>query len=386
MNMAPTIVTANHNPAAAALMTATAMMPPAVVVAAPPVAAQAIAAPAAVRAPWWSRTAAAMTMAAGTALAAAPAVAQEVDAIPPEEAVGSLTHDIMDKLSSIHMEQPVYLALIVGGALVFDRILSRRISTLEKMTESRARSVFLAGALRWTRGIMWGGATFLGLYAIGVDITSLLYALGIPSAVVAYGLRDFTNNIGAYWAIIRRGDVDIGDHITVGGISGTVVRMSPGAIVVRGFDESGDLREYYIPPSMILDSITEKALFDEKAIASIHKFDYVTIGGKVSGRVVNITKETFGIEQVDSRGITHVVHVQKHTISKFSLINHGKTPPPLPGGLKAGDRIRIDGTDVVIDSYDCQFAYGTNLGSDAAVRIPRPHLMTNRWEVINALV
>ena len=264
---------------------------------------------------------------------------------------------LSDGIFGLPWDKVAGLGIVIGGTWMFHKIFSKAMQELEPSTEkSRLNSVVFSG-LKWARRLLWGGATYLGFHLIGADPNSILISIGIPAAVVGFAVKDMLHEAAAYWAIVNKGNLLVGDRIKVGDVSGVVEKISVFSVVLKGVDKNGVEKRYYIPPSKIISMITEETDIDQDALDSIHLGYYVRIGEDVYGRVASKDDNTVGVYQEGPNGTKYIHYVPVGEIKYNSLIVYGKNPPQLPDNVSIGMRVNLANIVGVIQKYDDRYVW-----------------------------
>jgi len=111
----------------------------------------------------------------------------------------------------------------------------RRAETLTRVTGSVARA------------IIWGLTLVIVLASVGVDIQPLVAGAGVAGVAVGFGAQSIVKDFFAGFFILLEAQFDVGDTVTVSGVTGTVERMTMRITVLR--DPQGTA--HFIPNSAI---------------------------------------------------------------------------------------------------------------------------------------
>jgi hypothetical protein len=272
---------------------------------------------------------------------------------------------------------------VAGSAVALNYMLGRKIKSLEDLSGDRfSRDNLAAGGLRWIRRMIWGATTLVGMHILGVDFGNILLNFGIPAALIGWGLKDLTSNIAAYWGLVSRGHIDVGDYISVKDMAGYVRKIMPFGVVLESRAEDGSLKRLYIPCSTILTEVVKKMFVDKGVTSSIKVGHYVKIGSEISGRVVSLTDRGIGIEEEASDGTRFLKYVSMHQISPGSFKNYGLEPPRLPGGAGIESRLVLDGKRGKVASYNDRYVYLLDEDGTMMHRIPRTSF-AGTWSYID---
>ena len=98
-----------------------------------------------------------------------------------------------------------------------------------------ATAVKLTSSLLQVLAAVW--VFFMGLYEIGVDLSTIVAGLGITTLALSVGAKDSINDLIAGIFIVLDGHVRVGDVVTVNGFYGTVVDMNIRTTKVQYYNE-----------------------------------------------------------------------------------------------------------------------------------------------------
>lgn len=122
-----------------------------------------------------------------------------------------LTSDIIGKI--------VYLAVTVGITLLVQRVLVRITRKAFERANVPSASIFI----NVLRAIIWSLALITVLEPVfGVQPTAFVTALGVFSVALSLGLQDTISNLIGGFSLLFSHVIEPGDHMTVGGVTGTV--------------------------------------------------------------------------------------------------------------------------------------------------------------------
>lgn len=110
------------------------------------------------------------------------------------------------------------------GTLPADSGAAKRAGTLT--------SVIGAGAVV----LIWAIALIMGLETLGVPVGPLIAAAGIGGVAIGFGAQNLVRDIVAGLFILSESQYDVGDHVRVGGVEGTVEAITLRSTVLRGLD------------------------------------------------------------------------------------------------------------------------------------------------------
>ncbi|MEJ7727767.1 MAG: mechanosensitive ion channel domain-containing protein [Polyangiaceae bacterium] len=114
--------------------------------------------------------------------------------------------------------------------------MQRRTETLTRVTGSVARA------------IIWAVTLIVTLGNVGLDIAPLIAGAGVAGVAVGFGAQSIVKDFFAGFFILLEGQFEIGDQITVAGVSGTVERMTMRITVLRDTTTGA---AHFIPNSSI---------------------------------------------------------------------------------------------------------------------------------------
>ena len=116
-------------------------------------------------------------------------------------------------------------ALFVLVVTLFCLFVIRNVlSLLEKRLNLRAKTMIrLAGSLLTYVAIIFLAFSILGMF--GVNTTALMASAGIISIAVGMGAQSMAADLLAGFFMMLEGSVRVGDHVTIGGVTGHVTDM-----------------------------------------------------------------------------------------------------------------------------------------------------------------
>jgi len=144
----------------------------------------------------------------------------------------------------------VLQAIVVIGALIFiARFLSRTTASKIKSNKEISPSMQVL-AVKFLQVILYGAAFFLGLRAIGVDLTGLAFLSGAIGLGLGFGLQKVVSNLVSGVIILLDKSIKPGDVISLGDTFGWI--NSLGARYVSVVTRDG--KEYLIPNEDLITS------------------------------------------------------------------------------------------------------------------------------------
>ncbi len=156
---------------------------------------------------------------------------------------------------TVEWSKPLEMALRVGaialsallalGAIgALERSLLRRLESLPRINERRARLRTLIGAGNQTlRAVVIALALISALSALGVNVAPLLASLGLVGLALSLGAQTLIRDYVAGLMILIEDQYTVGETVTIQGVSGSVERLTLRLTVLRDF--SGRL--HFIP-------------------------------------------------------------------------------------------------------------------------------------------
>lgn len=127
-----------------------------------------------------------------------------------------------------------------------------RSGTIYKMTEN---------ALSYTMGFFFVSSL---LSIIGVPVSTLLAGAGITGLAIGLGAQSFISDIVNGFFILLENQLDVGDSVKIGDVSGTVVTIGLRSTQIKGFD--GTL--HFLPNHMI-EIISNNSRNDMRALIDL---------------------------------------------------------------------------------------------------------------------
>lgn len=158
-----------------------------------------------------------------------------------------------------------HLIMVAIIAVVLSRILHLittrmiRIAVQHAAGQARMAQVrTLAGVVRTTGlAILWSIVSMQFLAALGINLAPLLASAGIAGVAIGLAAQNIVKDLLNGSLILIEGQFNVGDVITVAGLTGTVENMTLRKTTVRGFD--GTL--YMVPNSQITTVANQSADF-----------------------------------------------------------------------------------------------------------------------------
>lgn len=156
------------------------------------------------------------------------------------------------------------LVAVRAGDSLIDRVFfkSSKAKTW-KTDEARARTLsgLLKSALRYTVGVV-SFLTVLDL--LGIDTRALLGGAAILGLAVGFGAQNLVRDIITGFFIIYERQYDVGDYVTIAGVSGIVEEMGLRTTTLR--DWSGDV---HIVPNGLIEKTTNSSRAGSRALVEV---------------------------------------------------------------------------------------------------------------------
>lgn len=111
----------------------------------------------------------------------------------------------------------------------------RRVETLTRVTGSTARA------------FIWGTTVVVLLATMGLDIQPLIAGAGVAGLALGFGAQSIVKDFFAGFFLLLESQFDVGDTVTIAGVTGIVERMTMRITVIR--DPAGTT--HHIPNSSI---------------------------------------------------------------------------------------------------------------------------------------
>ncbi len=150
----------------------------------------------------------------------------------------------MDLSSSLPFLQRVVLVTVIAVlGVVAIEFLGRRVLRAIRGAEGigeerRQRLVTLVGVLRWALYTLAATVALLMLLGNFVDITPLLASAGVFGLAVSLGAQSLITDLIAGLVILAENQYNVGDVVEVGGVAGTVERLTLRATYLRSVEGS----------------------------------------------------------------------------------------------------------------------------------------------------
>lgn len=158
--------------------------------------------------------------------------------------------------------------LAVAGVKIGDSLIEKLVlkpSKLPKLRMADQRARTLAGLLKSTvRYVVGIIATLMVLDLLGIDTRALLGGAAILGLAVGFGAQNLVRDVITGFFIIYERQFDVGDYVTIAGVSGIVEEL--GLRTTRLRDYSG---EVHIVPNGLIEKTTNKSRAGSAALIEI---------------------------------------------------------------------------------------------------------------------
>ena len=167
---------------------------------------------------------------------------------PSIQTVGQLIeHWRADALNFLRVDAPKLLVIVVV-TFVLIRLLKALTRRLRSLGEIKGLPTGLrAQQLRTLSGIVYSAGVFVLLFlallqilpVLGINMGPLLASAGIAGLAIGFGAQTLVHDVINGFFILMENQYEVGDTVRVGGITGTVERMTLRATLLR--DDQGAL-------------------------------------------------------------------------------------------------------------------------------------------------
>lgn len=184
--------------------------------------------------------------------------------------MGRLSNEWLNDVQEFVRTKLPHLVMVAVIAIVLSRILrivtSRMIRIAVQHAAGQARMAqvrTLAGVVRTTGlAILWSIVSMQFLAALGINLAPLLASAGIAGVAIGLAAQNIVKDMLNGSLILIEDQFNVGDVVTVAGLTGTVEAMTLRKTTVRGAD--GAL--YMIPNSQITTVANQSADFSVATI------------------------------------------------------------------------------------------------------------------------
>lgn len=186
--------------------------------------------------------------------------------------ITSETSEILDKAAlefgtmRISLLLLIQAAVILGVLFVVAQFLSRTTSRAVRSNEDISPSMQVL-VLKFVQVLLYGAAFFLGMKAIGIDLTGLAVLSGAIGVGLGFGLQKVVSNLVSGVIILLDKSIKPGDVISLGDTFGWIQTLGAryASVVTR------DGREYLIPnEDLITNQVVNWSHSDDYVRLDIH--------------------------------------------------------------------------------------------------------------------
>ena len=156
----------------------------------------------------------------------------------------------------------IFFALKSLSNYVLHRTFEKQILT-KHITQNRATTIYKI-AENGLRYLLFFFLIYGILSIMGVPIATLIAGAGLAGLVIGLGAQQFINDIVNGFFIILESQFDVGDHVVIGGIDGTVVNVGLRTTQIKSFD--GTL---HFLPNHTITTISNLSRNDMRAMIDI---------------------------------------------------------------------------------------------------------------------
>ncbi|WP_162148415.1 mechanosensitive ion channel family protein [Asticcacaulis sp. YBE204] len=227
---------------------------------------------------------------------------------------------------SVFLSNLLIAALILMVTLFLSQWLS---NTVKKTAKRYAHSDADRTLPEFLSQLVWWMVMIVGLVVIlnrlGVQTTSILTVLGAASLAIGLSLQGTLANVASGIMLLAQKPYRIGDTVTIGDSSGTVVRLGLFLTEIT----NGDNHKVYIPNAKIFsDRIINQTHYGHRTLALLVNVDFATDLDEALGILKTITAEhpgTMGTPAVWA-GVENFMDngVQLKVTAQVEVAKHGQ--------------------------------------------------------------
>ena len=197
---------------------------------------------------------------------------------------------------------------------VFNRLVGKVAEKRLKIKRGR-----LVHVNRFFQLIVYSIAIILSLWAFNIDVTGLMAGLGIGALVMGFALKEIIENWVSGLIIISGKTYEIGDMITISGLTGIVTDISLRTTRLKTYDRN----EIIIPNSLLLrDKIINLTSGKGEAVVSLtSSIDYIYNIEKTKKIIESVLKThpNVVVDEKRRREIRFIIRVKEWTIEIETL-------------------------------------------------------------------
>lgn len=166
---------------------------------------------------------------------------------PSIQTVGQLIeHWRADALNFLRVDVPKLLVIVVV-TFVLLRLLKALTRRLRSLGETKDLPTLRAQQMRTLSGVVYSAGFFVLVFlallqilpVLGINMGPLLASAGIAGLAIGFGAQTLVHDVINGFFILMENQYEVGDTVRVGGITGTVERMTLRATLLR--DDQGAL-------------------------------------------------------------------------------------------------------------------------------------------------
>jgi MscS family membrane protein len=147
----------------------------------------------------------------------------------------------------------ITIVLVYMIASLYGEILSHYLTPVVERTETKLDDQLLPIAIKGGRFVIWSLGLIIAFSNAGIDVTSLIAGMGIGGLALAMAANDTVSNMFGGASIFADRPFEIGDEISVKGVSGKVEEIGIRTTRIRTYEDT----IYIIPNKAVADSPVE---------------------------------------------------------------------------------------------------------------------------------
>lgn len=139
----------------------------------------------------------------------------------------------------LRVNAPLFAIKLIGGLVVLSiggllaAAAGRAADAALMRSPMRSRALLVNFIARTARTVVIVFAGVVALSVLGLDIGPLIAGIGISGFIVGFAFKDSLSNLAAGLLLLFYQPFEVGDHVEVGGASGTVRDMSVAATEIQ---------------------------------------------------------------------------------------------------------------------------------------------------------
>ncbi|MDQ3158924.1 MAG: mechanosensitive ion channel family protein [bacterium] len=158
-----------------------------------------------------------------------------------------LREEFLQNLEDWLLDKGIYILLVILGVvllrMVLRYVISRVVKTAVKadksitaFEEEEREQTVIAIINSLLTIILWSLAVLLIVFRLGVDFAPLIVGASALGLIIGFGAQDLVKDALAGFYIIVENQYNVGDIVEIGGVSGTVQKISIRSTVLRDLD------------------------------------------------------------------------------------------------------------------------------------------------------